>query len=129
MKTIVKYVWILPALFVAYEFGGKLFEVLVDSSEFADIISVIVPNHNVATILAYAAGGWDFLIALALLIIPNLKVTKKYANYIFTWVIFWPLVPSSIRYFGGVADFEIAEVSAMIAAAILSFLLYKKLNK
>ena len=129
MQIIKKYLWVLPALFVAYEFGGKILEVLDDASEFTDIVSVIIPIHSVATFLAYAVGVWDLLIAILLLVIPNLSSTKKYSKYIFLWVIFWPLVPACLRYFGGVAEFEIVEVSEMIGAAIISALLYFKLNK
>ncbi len=128
MNKIIKYLWMLPALFVSYEFGKKLFEVLQDSGEFTDIISVIIPNHAFVNFLAYATGFWDLLIAVALLVIPNFSATKKYSSYIFIWVILWPLVPASIRYFGGVADFETIEVSTMILSAIVSFWLYKNFS-
>jgi uncharacterized membrane protein len=99
MQKVKKYLWILPALFVACEFADKLLEVLESSEEFANIIYVVIPSTSFAKFLAYVVGVWDFLIALALLIIPNLNSTKKYSKYIFLWVIFWPLVPASISYF------------------------------
>lgn len=118
-----------PALFVAYEFAEKVTEVLADPSEFAGIISVIKPLSSISVPLAYLVGFWDLLIGILLLAIPNLDKTKKYSKYIFLWVIFWPLVPSSIRYFGGVADFEIVEVSEMIICALLAYILYCYFNK
>ena len=126
MKKYQKYYWLVPALFVSCQFGIKLFEGISDPIEFANIISVVIPNLQVATLLAYVVGIWDFLVGLSLLIIPSLSATKKYSKYIFIWVMLWPLVPSSLRYFGSVAEFEVGEVAAMIIAAIISFWLYKK---
>jgi hypothetical protein len=128
MKKIQKYLWMLPALFVAYEFGNKLLEVLADSQEFADIISVVKPLAPISNILSYTVGVWDLIIALGLLIIPNLNFTKKYSKYIFLWVIVWPLIPASVRYFGGVADFEIVEVCEIIVVGVVAYLLYRKYN-
>ena len=121
--------WIFPALYVAYEFGIKLFEVMVDRQEFVDIISVIYPLASIATILAYAMGIFDLLVALTLLSIAVLPLTRKYSNYIFAWVIFWPFIPSSLRYFGGVSNFELQQVILMSSAALLSYILYSQFNK
>jgi hypothetical protein len=120
MQNILKYLWIIPALYVSYFFGGKLFEVLDDATEFVEIISVIAPLSPVATLLAYAIGVFDFVVALALLIVPNISATKKYTPYMFVWVILWPLVPASLRYFGGVAEFEIVEVAEVMFAGIVA---------
>ena len=127
MEKFKKYLWMLPALFVSYEFAEKHTEVLNDPTEFANIISVIQPLKTITIPLAYFVGFWDLIIAILLLVIPN--ISKKYSKYIFIWVILWPLIPASIRYFGGVAEFEIIEIIAIISCGVLSFLLYEKFNE
>ena len=130
MKNVVyKYIWILPSLYVAYEFGVKLFEVLADKQEFVDIISVIHPLAPFATTLAYSVGIFDFIVALTLISIAMFPLTKKYSTYIFTWVILWPFIPASVRYFGGVSDFELQQVLLISFSALLSYILYYKFNK
>lgn len=130
MKIYIKYLWIIPALYVSYQFGNKIFEVLLNGTEeFASIISVVPFLNPFSNILAYLIGIFDLAIALLLLIIPSTNSTKKYSKYIFLWVIVWPLIPSSLRYFGGVADFEIVEVSTMILSALVSYWLFKKFNR
>ena len=124
-----KYLWVLPALFVAYSFGEKLFEVFADKTEFADIISTIPFLATQAGNLAYFVGFFDLFVALALLSILFLQVSKKYSNYIFFWTMFWPLFPASLRYFGGVAEFEIVNVSCVVGSAIVAYILYKKYNR
>ena len=119
----------LPALYVAYEFGVKLFEVLADRQEFVDIISVIHPLAPIAITLAYAMGFFDLLVALTLLSIAVLSLTRKYSNHIFAWVIFWPFVPASLRYFGGVSNFELQQVLLIFATGLLSYVLYSQFNK
>ena len=123
-----KYLWIIPTLYVSYEFGGKIFEVLNDNQEFVDIISVIQPLTPIANYLAYGIGAVDFLIALALLTFSLFTVTRKYHPYLFMWAIIWPFVPASLRFFGGVAEFEIVQVFSMSFAAVLALVLYKKFN-
>lgn len=127
-SKITKYLWLIPALYVSYEFGGKLFEVLADSQEFIDIISVIKPLSPIANYLAHFIGYFDFLIAMLLLLIPTFTLTKKYAKYMFTWTTFWVFVPASLRYFGGVSDFEIVQVLSISLASLISYILYKKYN-
>ena len=124
-----KYLWILPALYVSYEFGNKLFEVLSDPLEIMDIISVIKPFANMSNLLAHLVGYFDLVIAISLILIPSLIYTKKYSEYIFMWVIIWPFIPASFRYFGGVGDFEIVQVLSISISAIVSYLLYVKYNK
>lgn len=123
-----KYLWVVPTLYVSYEFGGKLFEVLSDNQEFIDIISVIHPLAPIASYLAYGIGVFDFLIALSLLTFSLFAITKKYHPYLFMWAIVWPFVPASLRFFGGVAEFEIVQVLSMSIAAVLALVLYKKFN-
>ena len=116
---------LLPAFFVAYTFGDKLLEVLYDPSEFAAIISVVPFLVPVSGLLAYAIGIFDACVAAAVLIVPSLRATKKYAPYVFGWVTVWPFVPSSMRYFGGVAEFEIVEVVLIVVAALAAWWLWQ----
>lgn len=124
-----KYLWFLPALYVSYEFGGKLFEVLADKQEFVDTISVIKPLAPISTFLAYGIGIFDLVIAISLLTFSFFPATKKYHRYIFEWVIVWPFVPSSLRYFGGVAPFEIKQVLLMSCSAVIAFIVWAKFSK
>ena len=124
-----KYIWLVPALYVSYEFGKKLFEVLADKQEFVSIISAIHPLAPLSTFLAYFIGFFDFFVAILLLSIAILPLAKKYSKYIFIWVILWPFAPSSLRYFGGVADFELWQVLSMSCAAILSYVFFNQFNR
>lgn len=124
-----KYLWFLPALYVSYEFGGKIFEVLVDRQEFVNIISAIKPLIPIAPFLAYGVSIFDFAIAVALLTFSFFPTTKKYHKYIFQWAILWPFAPSSLRYFSGVAPFEIAQVLFMSFSAIFAYVLWSKFSK
>lgn len=123
-----KYIWMLPILYVSYEFGGKLFEVLSDSTEIVNIISVIKPLASISNSLAYFIGYFDLIIAMSLILIPFLTYTKKYSKYIFIWAMFWPFIPASIRYFGGVGDFEIIQVLSISIFSLISYLFYTKYN-
>lgn len=124
-----KYLWFLPALYVSYEFGSKIFEVLADKQEFVDTISTIKPLIPLASFLAYGIGIFDFGIAIALLTFSLFPVTKKYHKYIFEWAIFWPFIPSSLRYFGKVAPFEIVQVLLISFSAYIAYLLWSKYSK
>ena len=124
-----KYLWFLPALYVSYEFGGKIFEVLTDRQEFVNIISAIKPLIPIAPFLAYGVSIFDFAIAVALLTFSFFPTTKKYHKYIFQWAILWPFAPSSLRYFSGVAPFEIVQVLFMSFSAIFAYVLWSKFSK
>ena len=76
-NKILRYIWLIPATYVSYQFGGKLFEVLADNTEITDIISVIHPLIPVSKYLAYFIGLFDMFITVLLLIIPLLKYTKN----------------------------------------------------
>lgn len=123
-----KYLWVVPTLYVSYHFGGKIFEVLADKQEFVDIISVIQPLAPVADQLAYFIGFFDLFVAIAILTFSLLTITKKYHQYIFLWAVVWPFVPASLRYFGGIANFEIVQVLTMSLSALVAYILYKKYN-
>lgn len=124
-----KYLWFIPALYVSYEFGGKIFEVTADKQEFINIISTVKPLIPFSSFLAYGIGIFDFAIAVALLTFSFFPVTKKYHKYIFQWTIIWPLVPSSLRYFGGVAPFEVGQVLLMSFSAYVAYVLWSRFNK
>lgn len=126
-----KYLWFLPALYVSYEFGSKIFEVMADKQEFVDIISAIKPLIPISSFLAYGIGIFDFAIAIAiaLLTFSFFPATKKYHKYIFQWTILWPFVPSSLRYFTGVAPFEIGQVLFMSFSAYLAYVLWSRFSK
>jgi hypothetical protein len=128
MNLIKKYIWLLPALYVSYEFGGKLFEVLNDKTEIVNIISVIKPFSSIAVQLAYFVGVFDLLIAISLITFSFFAVTKKYHKFIFIWAMLWPFLPASVRYFSGVGDFEIIQVLSIFISASVSYLLYRKFN-
>ncbi len=124
-----KYLWFLPALYVSYEFGSKIFEVIADKQEFVDIISVIKPLIPISSSLAYGISVFDFAIAIALLTFSFFSETKKYHKYIFQWTILWPFVPSSLRYFTGVAPFEIGQVLLISFSACVAYVLWNRFNK
>lgn len=126
--NIKKYIWLAPALYVSYEFANKIIEVLSDNTEIAGIVSVLKPLSGIANMLSYAVGILDLAIALALLTFSLSLTTKPYHKYIFIWTIFWPFVPASIRYFGGVGDFEIVQVLSISISAVVAYVLYSKYN-
>lgn len=123
---ITKYLWYVPALYVAYMFGNKIVEGFSHSEEFIAIISVISPLKRFAYTLTPIVGIFDLLIGLALLFNPLVTKSAKIQNFIFTWTILWPFIPASLRYFGGVADFEIVEVLSISFAALVSYILWIK---
>lgn len=130
MNSIIKkYLWVLPALYVSYEFGSKLFEVIADKQEFVDIISTIKVLAPISSLLAYSIGIFDFCIAIALLTCSLSPISKKYHAYIFMWAIIWPFVPSSLRYFTGISPFELVQVLSISIAALVSCVLYTNYNK
>jgi hypothetical protein len=125
IKKILTYAWLLPGSFVAYEFADKLLEVLQDPAEFVEIISVLGgPFADHALLLAYGIGMFDCFVALALLAVPLIPATKKYAPAIFSWVVLWPYVPASLRYFGGVAEFEVVPVVTLSLAGLCAYFIY-----
>ncbi len=121
-----KYLWLIPSLYVAFEFGGKFFEVLNDNTEITSIISVIKPLSGIAGYLSYFLTSFDFLVAISLLVFSCFAITKKYHKYIFIWTIIWPFIPASFRYFGGVGDFEVIQVLSISVSAFIAYILYEK---
>lgn len=126
---ITKYLWYIPALYVAYMFGNKITEGFSHSEEFIAIISLVPFLKNYAYSLTPFVGLLDFSIALSLLLNQFVTKNDKIQKFLFVWVIFWPFVPSSLRYFGGVASFEIVEVLSIVISAIVSFALWKKFTE
>lgn len=126
MQKIKEYLWYIPALYVAYMFGNKIIEGLGHSEEFTQIISVITPLKDFADTLTPLVGILDLSVAIALLTIPVLCKNKKARIGIFIWVIVWPFIPASLRYFGGIAEFEIIEVLSISISGLISYLLWKK---
>ena len=129
MKTLLKYLWLLPALYVAYMFGNKIVEGLSHSEEFQNIISLIPFLKPYAYMLTPLVGIWDCLVGVALILNPFTIKNLKLQNILFIWCIIWPFVPSSIRYFGGIADFEIVEVLSISFSTILAYTLWCKYSK
>lgn len=123
-----RYLWYIPALYVAYMFGEKIIEGFAHSQEFIDIISVISPLRPFAYALAPFVGLLDFFVGTALLLNPFITKNVKVQTFLFFWVMAWPFVPSSLRYFSGVADFEIVEVLSISLSALVSYLLWKKFS-
>jgi hypothetical protein len=121
---ITKYIWYIPALYVAYMFGEKITEGFAHSQEFIDIISVITPLKPIAYYLTPLVGLLDFSIGLSLLLNPFVTKNNKIQTFLFAWATVWPFVPSSLRYFGGVAAFEITEVLSISIAAIIAYILW-----
>lgn len=129
MKKITPYLWYIPALYVAYMFGNKITEGWGHSQEFIDIISVISPLKNYAYSLTPFVGILDLSIGLALLCNPFITKNRSIQTGIFIWAILWPFVPGSLRYFGGVAEFEIIEVLSISISALVAFLLWRKFSQ
>lgn len=127
-NNFLKYLWLLPGLYVVFEFTSKLFEVIQDSEEFVSIINVINFLKPFSTLLAYGVGVLDFVIGCLLLVNYFFFKNRKLQLNLFLWTIFWPLIPASIRYFGGVGEFEIYVVSSMMASSILALALWYKYN-
>lgn len=126
MKNIRPYLWYAPALYVAYMFGEKLFEGLSYSDEFQSIISVITPLAPYAHTLTPLVGILDFTVATLLLFGHFFIKNPTFQKSIFVWTMVWPFVPASLRYFGGVAEFEIVNVLSISLAALLAYILWKK---
>lgn len=126
---ITKYLWYIPALYVAYMFGNKIIEGFAYNEEFIAIISLVPFLKSFATQLTPLVGIFDFIVGLSLLLNPFVTKSEKIQKLLFVWVILWPFVPSSLRYFGGIADFEIVEVLSISISAIVSFGLWWKFTK
>ncbi|MFA6608813.1 MAG: hypothetical protein WCT07_02805 [Candidatus Paceibacterota bacterium] len=126
MQKYKKYLWYIPALYVSYMFGNKILEGLAHSEEFIAIIGVISPLKPFAYVLSPFVGILDFSIAVLFLVKSFITNNIKIQKYIFIWVILWPFVPASLRYFGGVGEFQIAEVLSISVAGIISYVLWKK---
>lgn len=124
--NIKKYLWYIPALYVAYMFGNKITEGLAHSQEFIDIINVISPLKPFAYSLTPFVGLLDLFIGLSILLNPFITKNQNIQKFLFVWAILWPFVPSSLRYFGGVAEFEIVEVLSISVSALVAFGLWWK---
>lgn len=124
MQKIKQYIWYVPALYVAYMFGIKITEGLAHSQEFIDIISVISPLRPFAYTLTPFVGMLDFCIGISLILNPFVTKSNKIQRFLFVWAMIWPFVPSSLRYFGGVADFEIKEVLSISISAGVAYVLW-----
>ena len=129
MQIIKKYIWYVPAVYVAYMFGGKIIEGFAHSDEFIAIISVIPFLKPFAYTLTPFIGLLDFCIGLSLILNPFITKNQKIQTFLFMWAIVCPFVPSSLRYFGGVADFEIVEVLSISLSALVAFLLWNTFSK
>lgn len=126
---ITKYLWYIPALYVAYMFGNKIVEGLAHSEEFIAIISLIPFLKNFAYGLTPLVGAFDLFIGLSLLLNPFVTKSDKVQKFLFVWAVVWPFVPASLRYFGGVAEFEIMEVLSISISAIIAYGLWWKYTK
>lgn len=126
---ITKYLWYVPAIYVAYMFGNKIIEGLAYNPEFAQIISVVPFLAPFSTFLTPIVGIFDFLVGLSLLLNPYITKSDKIQKFIFAWVIVWPFVPASLRYFGGVAEFEIVEVLSISISALIAYILWDKFTR
>lgn len=129
IMKLIKYLWYIPALYVAYMFGNKITEGLAHSQEFIDIISIIPFLKPIAYNLTPFVGLLDLSIGLSLLLNPFVTKNNKIQTFLFVWAIAWPFVPSSLRYFGGVAEFEIVEVLSISISACISYLLWRRYTK
>jgi hypothetical protein len=126
MEKYKKYLWLIPALYVAYMFGNKVVEGLQVSEEFQQIISVIPILAPLAKVLTPLVGIWDLVVGLLLVLNPFTLKNQRLQKGLFAWAMIWPFVPASLRYFGGVAEFEIVEVLSIVISAALAYYLYKK---
>jgi hypothetical protein len=124
-----KYLWLVPALFVSFEFAGKFIEGFAFSEEFQAIISVIPFLKPIAYYLTPAIGLLDLIIGLALILNPFTLQKAKLQKVLFVWTALWPFLPASLRYFGGVAEFEINAVLATSLCSVLACFLWNKFNK
>ena len=129
MQIIKKYIWYVPALYVAYMFGIKIIEGFAHSDEFIAIISVIPFLKHFAYTLTPFVGALDFFIGISLILNPFITKNQNIQKFLFIWTMVWPFVPSSLRYFGGVADFEIVEVLSISISALVSFLFWNAFTK
>ena len=129
MQNIKKYIWYVPALYVAYMFGNKIVEGMAHSEEFMAIISIVPFLKPYAYTLTPLVGLLDFFIGLSLILNPFVTKIVNIQKYFFVWAMVWPFVPSSLRYFGGVADFEIVEVLSISISALVAYLLWDRFSK
>jgi hypothetical protein len=107
-------------------FGEKITEGLAFSQEFIDIISVISPLSGIAYYMAPLIGVWDCFIGFALLFNMTITRNARWQSVIFVWCILWPFVPASLRYFSGVAEFEIYNVLSISISALVAYLLWRQ---
>jgi hypothetical protein len=126
---LLKYIWYIPALYVAYMFGNKIVEGLAHSEEFIAIISLVPFLKTYAYSLTPLVGLLDLFIGLSLILNPFVTKSEKIQKFLFLWAMVWPFVPSSLRYFGGVADFEIVEVLSISISALVAYVLWSKFTK
>jgi hypothetical protein len=126
---ITKYLWYIPALYVAYMFGNKIVEGFAHSEEFIAIISLVPFLKSFAYQLTPFVGLLDFSIGISLLFNPFVTKNEKIQTFLFIWAMLWPFVPSSLRYFGGIAEFEIVEVLSISISAAVSFGLWSAFTK
>jgi hypothetical protein len=110
-------------------FGNKIVEGLAHSEEFIAIISLVPFLKTYAYSLTPLVGLLDLFIGLSLILNPFVTKSEKIQKFIFVWVIVWPFVPSSLRYFGGVADFEIIEVLSISISALIAYVLWSRFTK
>jgi hypothetical protein len=110
-------------------FGNKVVEGMAHSEEFMAIISQVTPLKHYAYNLTPLVGFLDLFIGLALLLNPWITKNNRKQRFLFIWTIFWPFIPASLRYFGGVASFEFAQVLSISLSAALSFWLWRKYTK
>ncbi len=129
MEKIEKYLWYIPALYTSYMFGNKIVEGFEHSEEFQAIISVITPLKPYAYTLTPIVGILDFFIGFSLIF--NMLITKneKIQKFLFVWVIVWPFIPSSLRYFGNGSPFELGEVLSISFASLASFVLWLSFSR
>lgn len=124
MQNYKKYLWLLPALYVAVMFGAKIIEGLSGSQELIDIISVIALLKPYASILTPLVGVLDFCIGAALILNPFTLKKSGLQKFLFVWTALWPFVPATLRVVGGVGEFEIAEVLSISTASIIAYVLW-----
>lgn len=126
MKHSIRFAWLVPALYVAFAFGSKIIEGFSMSDEFIAIISVIPFLAPHALLLTPMVGCLDFAVALVLLVNPFTFNNVRVQRYVFAWATLWPFVPSTLRYVGGVAEFEIVEVVALSLCALCAWFLWER---
>ena len=121
-----RYIWYIPALFVSVFFMSKIIGGFTHNQEFIDIISLVSPLKGFAYSLTPLIGIFDFCAGLALLVNPLITKNIKIQKFLFVWVAFWPFIPASLRYFGGVGPFEIIEIVFISISALVAYILWDK---